>query len=437
MKTNPHQSLHPHREIAVSALALALLSCSGDEARVLEATPDPNAEVPSGGTPSPTDAVEPVYALSYVVWSDEGPTSYVALSHSLEVSDEALRNAREFPGYSTLAAVDGRLLVAEAEEPTITRYTVTDDLGWQDGDTLSFANYGLAEDAAGFYRQYFLNEDTAYAEFDVTKRVVWNPRTLVLEVPMEDSTLALERDGLLLYGNFNRSFFVPGDRVLKPFSYHDEDWFTWSPSTLVAVYDAETNLESAVVDAPCPALDTLSRDEEGNTYLSTWEYSTLHALTGSGAVPCVVRLKPDNTLDSSWNTDLTDLTGGRQIKNFRYVGGGKAVAAVLHDEEYGEGFDFGSYLENIDDFWANEGRYHRLWSFDLDARTAAPVSGAAFDYVYPGFFHARFGDRYFLFLGSGDTNQAAGTAVQELAGDGSATTLFTVPGEALQWVRLR
>jgi hypothetical protein len=436
MKTNPDQSLHDHRKFTLVALALALLSCSGDEARVLEVTPDSNG-APSDDAPIAAGSVDPVYALSYVVWSEEGPTSYVALSHSLEMSEEAFRNAREFPGYSTLAAVGGRLLVAGAEEPTITRFAITDELGWQESETLSFANYGLAEDAAGFYRQYFLNENTAYAEFDVTKRVVWNPSTLVLEVPMEDSTLALERNGLLLYGNYNRSFFVSGDRVLKPFSYHDEDWFIWSPNTLVAVYDAQTNLESAVVDAPCPALDTLSRDESGNTYLSTWEYSTLHALTGSGALPCVVRLKPDNTLDATWNTDLTDLTLGRQIKNFRYVGGGKAVAAVLHDEEYGEGFDFSGYLANVDDFWANEGRYHRLWSFDLDARTAAPVSGTAFDYIYPGFFDARFDDRYFLFMTAGDTNQAAGTVMQELAADGSATTLFTIPGEALQWVRLR
>jgi hypothetical protein len=414
-------------------MALALLSCSGDDTSVIE----PSSTLPSTGAEAPPTEPEPVYALLYVVWSDDGPTGYVALSHSLEMSDEAFRNAREFPGYATLAAVNGQLLVAEAEEPTITRYSVTDELTWQDGDTLSFANYGLAEDAAGFYRQYFLDDDTAYAEFGVTKRVVWNPSTLALDIPMEDSALALERDGLQLYGNYNRSFFVSGDRVLKPFSYHDENWFTWSADTRIAVYDPQTNQESAILDAPCPALDTLSRDEDGNTYLSTWEYSTLHVLTGSGVMPCVVRLKPDNTLDESWNMDLTPLTEGRPIKNFRYVGGGKAVAAVLHEEEYGEGFDFGSYLENIDDFWANEGRYHRLWWFDLAAQSARPVTGAAFDYVSPAFFHARFDERFFVFVNSGDTNQAAGTVMQELATDGSLATRFTVPGDALQWVRLR
>jgi hypothetical protein len=423
-----------------SLLVWTLLSCSEDAARIITPTGpsvSSGSVVAAGADAGAAGGGEPLYALSYVVWSDDGPTGYVALSHTLEPSPESLANAREFPGYISMQAVDGQLLVAHAEEPSISRFSLLDDLSWELTDTLSFGNFGLSGDAAGFYQQYGLDAHTAYASFDVTQRVVWDPTDFVIREAKETSALSLERAGLPLYANFNRSYFVSGTSVLRPFSYHDDGWFTWASDTSIASYDAQTHEESAIIDAPCPALDTLSRDEAGNTYASTWEYSTLHALTGSGAAPCVVRLKPDNTLDESWNTDLSMWTQGRLVKNFRYIGGGKAVAAVLHDEAYAEDFDFGRYLESTDDFWANEGNYHRFWLFDVQAQSAREVSGVAFDYVSPAFFDARLDGRYFLLANSGDTNRSSGSIVHELGMDGNATPLFAVPGDALQWIRVR
>jgi hypothetical protein len=109
----------------------------------------------------------------------------------------------------------------------------------------------------------------------------------------------------------------------------------------------------------------------------------------------------------------------------------------LHAEEYPEGSDFGSYLANVDDFWANEGKFHRFWLFDVMAQTAAPVTGVAFDFVSPAFFHAQIDGRLFVFANPGDTNQSPGTYVHELSLDGTATPLFRVPGDALQWVKVR
>jgi hypothetical protein len=422
-------------------LAGALTACA-DRDVVIDANPPPPAtgssavESPPGR--SAATGTEPVYALLYVIWNEDGPTGYIALSHSLDVTEESFANAREFPGYVTMQAVEGQLLVASAEEPSVTRYSVGDDLSWTDGDTLSFANFGVPADGVSFFQQYFLDPHVAYAEFGVSSRVVWDPTNLTIEMPKEDSALVLERDGMLLYGNYNRNTFASPNGVIKPFSYHDDMWFEWSADTNLAFYDPQTHAESAVLNVPCPALDTLSRDEDGNTYLSTWEYSTLHALTGSGAAPCVVRLAPDGTLDPTWNPDLGSLTGGRYVKAFRYLGDGKAIGSVLHAEEYGEGFDFSSYLDNVDDFWANEGKYHRFWLFDLPAQTAAPVTGLAFDFVQPSFFQAQLDGRQFIFANPDDTNQSEGTVMHELALDsGTATPLFRVPGDALQWLKLR
>jgi hypothetical protein len=152
----------------------------------------------------------------------------------------------------------------------------------------------------------------------------------------------------------------------------------------------------------------------------------------------VTRLKPDNSVDASWNGDLRDMTGGRFVVNFRYIGSGKAIGAVLHAEEYGPNFDFAGLASNVDDFWSTASHFHRLWVFDLDAHSALPVSGIdAFPFINPGFFHATIDGRTFVFLGDGSTNNPSETVVYEIDGDGHATPRFTVAGTVTQWVRIR
>jgi hypothetical protein len=379
---------------------------------------------------------ESAYALVTLVWNDEGPTGYVALTAGLDVSGPGLETAREFPGYTSVAAVNGHLLVNPSwEDLTLERYRITDELAWEDAGALSFANEGV--EAVSFQTQYMGREHAAYLDIDVTGRVLWDPTDFGIVGRRNDTVLP---DSLQLFANFNRTTFTFGDTILRPFSYHDQDWFRWAPDSPLVVYDTATHEPTAVVDAPCPGLDSITRDERGNTYLGSWEYPALHGLMGTGVPPCVVRLTPDNTLDPSFDSDLTSLTEGRFVANFRYVGGGRAIAAVLHAEEYGDDFDFASLAEAPDDFWANTARFHRLWMFDLNARAAAPVTGiAAFEFVNPSFFHAVLEGRTFVFLGDGNngSNNVNETAVYELDASGHATQKFTVAGSVTQWVRVR
>jgi hypothetical protein len=379
----------------------------------------------------------PVYAMVTHVWSDEGPTGYVALMSSLDVTDVSLDSAREFSGYTSAGVASGQLLVSpSAEDITIERYRITDSLDWQEAGKLGFAQEGVEE--VGFYRQFLSRDRQAYVDVDVTGRVIWDPARFEVHGLGPDTDLPLQQDGLDLFANFNRTNFVFDDEILRPFSYHDQDWFRWSADTRVVIYDPNTHEPRELLSAQCPGLDTITRDEEGNTYLGTWEYSALHPLMGTGAAPCVVRLTPQNALDEAWNPDLTELTAGRHVVNFRYVGEGKAIAAVLHAEEYGEGFDFKGLTNQADDFWAVAARFHRLWLFDLAARLAAPMEGIEdFDFVNPGFFHALIDGRVFLFLGDGSTNNNSKTVVYELERSGRATRRFEAPGAAIQWLKLR
>jgi hypothetical protein len=384
--------------------------------------------------------VEPVYALVAHVWSDDGPTGYVALTNTLEVEEVSLTEAREFSGYASVAVANGQLLVnPSAEDPTIERYRITDALDWVSaGTALSFLNEG--PDQVGFYKQYRRGDREALVDVDVVGRVVWDPLEFSIQGAAPDVVLPMQRDGLDLFANLNRTYFVFDGDVLQPFSYHDQDWFRWSPDTEIVVYGALDREPKDILHVACPGLDSITRDEQGNTYLATWEYSALTPLMGTGPAPCVVRLTPENQIDLGWNPDLRDLTGGREIVNFRYVGHGKAIAAVLHDEEYGDDYDFSTLAENVDDFWAFSSQFHRLWMFDLDARTAVPVEGIDdFEFVNPWFFHAAMDGRTFVFLGEGsaNNNNPPTTVIYELDGAGHAERRFEVEGGVVQWLRVR
>lgn len=406
----------------LAALAIAGCSASGGETDELTGT---------------TEA--PVYAMATLVWSDGTPTGYVALTKSLDDEVQSLDDAREFPGYASIGVVDGQLLVNPSwEDLGLERYRITDDLRWADAGGLSFVNEGV--EAVSFHTQYMRDDHAAYLDVDVTGRVLWDSSELRIERSVEDDVLERRVDGLELYANLNRTQFVFGDRVVRPFSYHDQDWFRWSPNSKLVVYDRTTHEPAEVIDAPCPALDSITEDEAGNTYLGTQEYSALQPLMGTGAAPCAVRLRPDLTLDESWTTDFTSLTEGRYVVNFRYVGRGKAIGAVLHAEEYGEDFDFESLAENGDDFWANAARYHRLWMFDLEAASAVPVAGIDdFEFINPGFFHAVLDGRTFVFLGDGSNGSYNfnETAVYEIDDKGEASKKFVAPGSVIQWLRIR
>jgi hypothetical protein len=411
------------------ALSIALLTVVAG----CSTGPDDVGSAPGGGDTSP------LYAAVTLVWSEEGPTGYVSISDTLDIQRVSLESAREFPGYTSVAVADGQLLVNPGwEDLTIERYRVAGGSHWVENGTLSFANEGV--EAVSFHTQYLRQDHAAYLDVDVTGRVVWDPIDLVIMGARADDVLDPQRDGLDLFANWNRTQFVFGDAIVRPFSYHDQDWFRWSADSELVVYDGTTHEPSEVVTAPCPGLDSITRDEAGNTYLSSWEYSALHPLMGTGAAPCAVKLEPDNGLDPSWNSDLTMMTQGRHVVNFRYVGKGKAIAAVLHSEEYGQGFGFARLAEDVDDFWATAARFHRLWVFDLQEQSAAPVTGIDdFEFVNPGFFHATLDGRTFVFLGDGNngSNNVNQTVVYELDDHGHATRRFDVLGNVTQWVRVR
>jgi hypothetical protein len=372
----------------------------------------------------------PLYAMMIQVYGTDDRTVYVHLSDTLELGEIDLTKTREFAGVANFAPIDGKLLISSGTEPSITEYEISDSFEWKQARTVSFADYPF-EDNANFYYQYILSDDTAYMPFDVTNRLIWNPSAMTIEETREDSSLELFNDGLQLQVGGNRNAIRFDGPVQQAFFYVDEDWYRYGSESYVVIYDERTHEEQDVVTLPCPGLSMASQDEDGFTYYGTWDFQGIRALFGEGPDPCVARLKPDLTLDAAWTTDLRDLTGGRYVNNFRYIGGGRAIGNVFHHELIEADWDAG-YDPDVAEAINKSGGHWRFWLFDLESWEAKPVEGIDVA-ISGGAQFAVLDGRTFVFLPYDDWSKSK---IYELDG-GRAIERATTTGDVFKWVRVR
>lgn len=382
----------------------------------------------SGGTDSP-----PLYVLSMVVFGDEGTSTYVLPTNTLEMASVSLDDAREFPGYHSLGAVNGHLFVAQ-EEQVLTKFRITDALEFEQAGTVSFANYGV--DVGGeFWQQYVVGNSLAYVGLEATKNVLWNPSTMEVLGVRETSNVPLQdSNGRELLAGFSRSDEVRAGPVMRPFLYHQGDYVNYSNNTLIAVYDSDTHEERAVVDVPCTALQVQTFDEEGNTYWSVHQgegSNPVKALYNEQNPPCVARFDKDGNYDKSFTSALTDMTDGRFVATFRYMRDGKALGAVFYPERSNLDLD-----AEFDDSFLDEiynPQAWRLWLFDLNNREAKPVEGI--ESFAAGFQYLNTPERTVVMVTEDESEST--TLVYEISPEGEATSLFQTEGWLYQLFELR
>jgi hypothetical protein len=167
--------------------------------------------------------------------------------------------------------------------------------------------------------------------------------------------------------------------------------------------------------------------------VSSWGYYPTLALYGDGPEPCVVRVGTDLIVDEAFTTDFTDITGGRFTNNFRYIGGGKGIANVLHHELIA-GADFaGAYQAEVADAINGSGPHWKLWLLDVENDTGTPVEGITVD-VSGGAQFAVLDGRTFVFLPYADWGRSK---VYEIGADGIAIERWDTPGDIFKWIRVR
>ena len=377
---------------------------------------------------------EPLYAMMIQVYTPDDRVVYVHLTKDLDVSEIDLSKAREFASVANFSGIGGRILVSSGTEPEVAEFGISDDLEWTDGRTVSFASYPL-DDNANFYYQYILSDSTAYLPFDATSRVVWDPASMRITGTLTDTNVPRELQGLKVATGGNRNAVKFAGPVQQPFFYVDDNWTEYGAQSVVAIYDEATNEEDSTVTLPCPALSMASQDGE-YTYYGTWSFQDA-ALFGEGPEPCIARLDGDFELDEEWTTDLTVATDGRLHNNFRAIGGNRAIANVFHDEIFLDehpdlSFDEG-YDADVVDALSASGPWWKLWLFDLEKMTGAPIEGVDVD-TSSGAQFAVLDGHTFVFLPYDDWGRSK---IYEIDDDGQATERGDTAGDVFKWVRIR
>jgi hypothetical protein len=284
-------------------------------------------------------------------------------------------------------------------------------------------------DNANFYYQFIVDADTALLPFAGTERVVWSPAAMAIDTSLSDSTLVPAEPTLTLEAGGNRNGVRYDGSVMQALYYHDDDYYDYGATSHIVVYDAQTFAEERVFDVPCPALSLATRDEQGSTYFATWDVPGT-SLNGEAPPTCVAKVAPDQASVETFEPSAW--ADGRFVNNFRYVGHGKAVANVLYHELLGADSPKNLSPSAIDALYEG-GPYWKLWLFDVEQGTGAPVEGVEVD-IGSGAQFAVLDGRTFVFLPYQEWGRTKG---YELADDGTATERFDTVGDVFKWIRVR
>ncbi len=352
-------------------------------------------------------------------------TSYVPVVSSLDADRISLDAAREIDGRVSVAAIGEWLFIAGSTEPIIDRYEIAADGTLKAAGRLSFANYGVPE--------YFSIDDWGNVVISPTKayifngsngsHIIWNPTTL--EVLGEIAGPDVVQEGYSL----ESISVVRGNRMYRVFTLLNYDSWEFLPEPqYLAVYDLDSDtLIDIAEEARCPQL--YSRpfvDENGDIYFSGWVWTPGITLVGDYAKNCALRvLDGQDSFDPNWQLSYADdVTDGREAGILRYLGNGRALLDVFHDERV-------SIDETTDpEELANTANW-RLWSVDLETRAGAPIEGL--DFKAGGYTDVPVDGRTFLMVPNEDYSET--TAYQVV--DGEAVPGFKIQGSSYQMARVR
>jgi hypothetical protein len=219
---------------------------------------------------------------------------------------------------------------------------------------------------------------------------------------------------------------VRNDGAFWPYFWHDADWYEFSQISQIGIYRPDGSLD-ALLDAPCPALNIATSDEDGNLYFTGMVDTLAHQLLepGSQLERCVVRINAgEQTIAEGWPRRFEELTGGRPSGRFYYLKDGVGLLTVFHEER--------ATLDSKDSFASIFADHWGLWLVDLDAWQAEPIEGWGF--TSSNVFFSRVDERAFLHRVKADFSE---TTLFEVTVDRKVTPRITLPGYGIQLARVR
>jgi hypothetical protein len=329
------------------ALALALAAACGSD------------------DPSGPPAERPSFLVASSVYSDQSAATYLNYEASLEVDELDRSRAIELAGGATIAGFGGAIFVGDGEAPTVTRYELDGDGAPVETGKVSFANAGAA---STLFTNWFAGPARAYVDISGDQRLIWDPGSMTTVGKLAISNLARKQGNNELWASYDRGVAVRDGKAFQPFYWANFDFYTFHPSSQIAVIDTARDAVASMIDAPCPGLDVATRDDQGNIYIGPWTFSQLLRLSDPAQPEnCVIKIPAGGeTFDPTWTRSFSSLTGGREAGALRNIGNGVALLSVL-DPALVPPSTPARQLAGLS-IW-------RLWRVDLASWTGAPIDG--------------------------------------------------------------
>jgi hypothetical protein len=384
-------------ELLGASLTLHLAACSNDTTTIL-GTPNDGASLQpaqgpqAGGSGSVEEGGSPLYLAASWVTDAELTNTYVSVFDSLDIERLDFGAALEIPGFGDAWVFEKWVFIADGETPRVGRYTLSERGALELDVELDFSNYGAL--GATFWDQQILSPTKAYlSNARGREYIVWNPTTMEITgtVPWPEFGFAAGLDVLNSYTD--RGGVVRDGYFFHGFYAHDEDFLAFGDSSVVLVYDIETDELVTTIDVPCPMMDVASLSDDGHIYVSGWSYIPLSYLAGYSPNNCAARIDVSTrALDPSWSLNYSDIDQGDQGSALRVVSGNDGVFAMFHgtDVPVTEGMDIWD-LDVGENDW-------ELYSIDLARNTVAPTGIKMGDGSY---YESHVDDRYFVYLALG------------------------------------
>lgn len=367
--------------------------------------------------------IEGGFALASTVLGENSNTTYVRRLDELEAGEVSLENAREYPGYATIGAVDGMFFVGNGETPEITRFVMDGDNTLEKDGSVNFGQY-VGE--SPLYANTFGTSTSAYLDMEDSGHVVWNPEEMTIEETRTLDDIPDTREELPVFQSFRRGTVVHDGKVFQPFHWRGENYYDFAADSHIAVFDAESGDVEKVLEAPCPGLDVGTKDADGNIYFTNWVNATAAPVIdgeSNSHDTCAVKIDAGTTeLNGDWTRDLAEMTDGREVAAVRILEGSTALAAVLDHERVDQ-------ADEVEQSTITRGQNWELWRLDLEEGTGSKVGGT--DYIAGGYYAFRLDGRMVVLLPTADYSE---TTAWEIPVDGEARELFTIEGWVYQMV---
>ncbi len=366
---------------------------------------------------SDSDVGGQAFALSTIVFGPDQSSLFVLLLDSLEDANTDLANAREFPGSADMWVHNGFVYIGNNEDLSVTKFAVEGGQLVQQS-RVSFSSFGPT--SVAFWNNSFVALDKAYMSNGPNEYIVWNPDSMETLGTIELDDWAPPSGFVARHGFHDRSAVIRDGKLYHPFYFSDESFFLHHTTSFIAVVDIETDTVEEVLEAPCPGLDYVTRDDDDNLYFSSWVFAAGGAAVLEQPKTCIVQLAAGSSMPAVWS-GFDALTSGLEGAALYHVGDGMGIFAALDpDRATGDASDAAA---------VTFGAHWRLWTVRFDDHSATLIEevdwNAGAHYSWP------LGNEDILLLPKGDFS--ATTAYRyELGGNASLTELLDTGGWAIR-----